>query len=491
MPRLSPADRRYFNTLLKQFRSKKAEVRLVIGENFQPSAALSREERAQLLGASDYRDLLKRESEYQNAARSVRLVLNPMNGGIGTSLKRDDHLKKIWKILKKKGQPRLGAKGSDLYFEIETEGKRGYISISEAKILRVIEERTYYAETVLEELASSETMRSVKELFNSMNVFARLGVPSPWGKKTYAQILSKAPGLKLKKPLIQAALPTIDEKGKLTTRRVAPGGHGHWGVYFLLQALKHKGKVPEIHAIYNEDGINNLVDPLLIGWMAKEKVPVMMLTTTKTEIDKKGGLLGIQKLPLGGAKKEILEEAQAKEAGQLELFQAMGLSQGRAGEQFFNTNTAVINYAALAPFLQDLAKAVGLNKIYEIVAPKLIQNKKKQEEKSGVREYIQLEGALGSSLLNLDGFLQTSQDTKVRKVLEKHGRLKGGRVDFLRIVNLDPGHRTQFFTPVKTAEDFWLQFKSGAFRFDVSRWSLKPTGLQNLPAPPAAPLDVF
>ncbi len=481
---LPPADEQYFTGLLEQFSRKNQTPQLKLDHNFFPSAVLNPRDRKNLLGAVDYGSLLKSRARYEKAAKKTVLILNPMNGGIGTSLDRRAHLEKIWKILGKKGPVRLGAKGSDLYFEIKLGKSSGYVSISEAKILRAIDERKKYAGILLQELVSSETAASVNELLNTINIFHRLKIPSPWGKKTYAQILRRTRGLSLKPPLIQAALPTIDESGTLSRKKLAPGGHGHWGVYFLLGSLTSpKSRHTRIHAVYNEDGINNLVDPVIVGWMAEEKVPLAMLATAKTAIDKKGGLLGLEKLEDGSFKKNIFEEAQAKEADQQELFVSMGLTPGTRGKQYFNTNTALINDTVMAPFMRDLKTALGQDSLRKITAPSLIRNAK--------ANHTQLEGALGSSLLNLDGFLQTTKEPKVLAILQKHGMLSNGRVHFLRIVNAEEKYRERFFTPIKTLEDFWLQFKSGAYRFDVKTWTLVRTGKKDLQAPPAAPWDLL
>ncbi|OGR84494.1 MAG: hypothetical protein A2901_01395 [Elusimicrobia bacterium RIFCSPLOWO2_01_FULL_54_10] len=470
--RLPSDDARYFSDLLRQFRENRKTPAFEIGVNFFPSALLSPADRGKLLGAEEYENLVLSRKAYEAAAASVQLTLSPMNGGIGTSLRREEYLRRIWPLLGRKGPVQLGAKGSDLFFALKYKGRRGLVSISEAKILRVMHERTQYAKIILQQLTSPDTLPSVRRLLGTVNIFHRMGLSTPFGKKTYAQILSRAPGLGLRPVRLQAALPTLDEKGKVTVRRKAPGGHGFWGQKFICDYAKEKG----INAIYNEDGINNLVDPVVVGWMAKKKIAAVMLTTTKTDIDKKGGLIGI--LKAGGAvKKEILEEAQTKTVGQGDLFAAMGLTEGEKGGQYFNTNTAILNYAVLTPFLTDLAKVIGKDKIEENAAPRLIQNKK--------GEFIQLEGALGSCLLNLDGFFQTSQDPELRKVLKKHGRLGAdGRVDFLRILNVGEENRMLFFTPIKTADDFRLQFQSGGFSFSTDTWMLEKVGPGS---PPIAP----
>jgi len=42
-----------------------------------------------------------------------------------------------------------------------------------------------------------------------------------------------------------------------------------------------------IRVVYNEDGLNNGVDPIIVGWMAKNNVPLAMITTIRTPLDAK------------------------------------------------------------------------------------------------------------------------------------------------------------------------------------------------------------
>ncbi|MHB9155982.1 MAG: UTP--glucose-1-phosphate uridylyltransferase, partial [Endomicrobiales bacterium] len=244
--------------------------------------------------------------------------------------------------------------------------------------------------------------------------------------------------------------------------------HGQWGVYLLMKSLGLKlpgaGRTL-ISAIYNEDGINNTVDPVIAGWMADEKVPLVMLSTTKTALDKKGGQIGVAHAEDGTVRKDMLELAQAKKNGQEQLFYDMGLAEGEAGAQYFNTNTVLANHSVLVPFLRELSDLIGMDEFIKIIGPSLIKNAKTK----GKASYIQLEGALGSVLLNLDGYLSTTKDERVAALMAKHGIKK-----LVRIVNIDEKNRTRFFTPVKSAFDFWLLFNSDLFkRMNPETWELE------------------
>src|SRR5690606_14642666 len=139
----------------------------------------------------------------------------------------------------------------------------------------------------------------------------------------------------------------------------------------------------------------------------------------------------------------ILEAGQAEKAGQKALFEQIGLSiKERDQIAFFNTNMAIFNFGELAPRLQALVAEVGMQKFREIISPDLIRNGKTQTDTDGVqRRYTQLEGAMGSSLLNLDRYWRS-----------RYGE------PLVRFINVERESRTRFFSPIKTAFDFYMQF---------------------------------
>lgn len=469
---LQPGDTAYLQGLYHQRLNPRPGAKLSIGGNFIPSAMLSAEARRDALGAVEYADLV-RDLRNAEAAKNVRLTLNPMNGGIGTSVERKAYLKSIWGDLGRSGDIILGAKGSDLYFDFTAEGKTTKVSVSEAKILRALQDASSYAGLTLQELASSDTIESVNLLYDTPNVYSRLGLSSAWGDKTYRQILADVKDIDLGQTLVQAALPTILRGDHtLTDARVAPGGHGQWGVTLLMNALGldlEETNEDVITAIYNADGINNTVDPAISGWMARESVPVAMISTTKTSLDKKGGQIGLFQMEGGKTRTNMMELAQADDVGQGPLFIEMGLTQGQPGAQYFNTNTALVNYSVLTPLLKDLVSVIGIDRFVEVISPSLTPNMKRQRDADGeFREYVQLEGALGSSLLNLDAFLSVTDDPAIQAVMKKHGIIK-----LLRLINVDTDDRTLFFTPIKNAFDYWVQFHSDLFQMNTQTWILE------------------
>lgn len=474
--KLNETNALYFFALYRQFQGREKQEDFTIGENFTPSAMLSRGDRASLLNVTEYAELQDFSRDYEEAARGVALTLHPMNGGIGSSIRRSGYLEQIWRELKKPGEAVLGSKGADLYFDFERNGIRSKINISQAKVLHMLGEAGRYGRVTFQHFCSTDT---------AVSASAMLEETIPGEKQSYLQAVIQHPNAAWGPIQVQSSFPCVDEEGHLTDERTAPGGHGHWAVHLLLAALKMRFSQQDpvrISAVYNEDGINNGVDATLVGFMARRRIPVMMLFTTKTENDRKGGLLGTAPSDQGGVRKVLFEKSQVKGAEQNALFEEVGLTAGEPGGQSFNTNTALFNYSVLAPFLQDLAALIGVREFLKIISPDLIRNVKLQVSQGKPRQYVQLEGALGSSLLNLDNYLCGSRRADVRDLLAKHGFMDGaGQVRFLKIIAIGAGQRAKFFTPVKSAFDFWLQFHSDLYRFDAQTCSLEPAVSGGLP----------
>jgi hypothetical protein len=460
---------------------------LIIGQNFSPSAILSDRDFSEKLGAVQYEDLEKDPENIKSAAR-VTMVQNPMNGGIGQAMDRIDFLKAIWQATGRKGKPSLGAKSMDSYFKVNItingEEKDAFVSVAEATILALLheveKEQGAYRQGILEEFISEETRQAMVDLMDTVYLYDRLD-PSIQDKRTYGDIL-KGKGMLGVMPE-QAVFPrfSVEDNYKLTDKYTAPGSHGHWGVYAFSNipdnVLPEDASI-QIRAIFNGDGISNAPNNVIAGWMAREHVPVVMITTTRAPIDVKGGMLGIENLENGKYRTNLLELADAKTndkkyTGQAELFAKMGIVSskderfGRKGmPQLFNTNTVMQNDTALQPFLRDLREALGLEEYNRIISPKMMM--KSAVQKDG-KEYVQLEGPLGSSVLSLAGFLSTTDDPIINMLCKKHNIDKD---NFLRIVNIDVDKRTDFFAPIKFPIDYWMQFFSDHFKVDTTTWKL-------------------
>ena len=467
----------YFVSLYKQlFRKEgeKADALIIDANDFRPSALLSAAERSKMLGAFEYSDLEKRRDQLLKIARETSIIYNPMNGGLGTSVKRERYLKQNWNSIGRKGPFKLSAKGSDLFVDITLNGKTEKVSISEIKLLRIITESNYYKASILKERGSDESIDSINDLLDFVNVYARAGdLTTRFKNQTYRQIFADEGRLTLEEPYNQQLQPVIDQNNTLLPRK-SPGGHGFCGVYTLLDILNRPQKKGNmISVLYNSDGINNWVDPLIAGLMVEERIPIAMLTTTKTSLDKKGGQIGVAKNPDGTWRVEILEVANAKSNEQEQLFLDMGLTRGEAGAQYFNTNTVIANYTILQPFLGGLVDTIGMDEFIGVIGPSLIKNAKK----AGGEEYFQLEGALGSVILNLNSYLQTTSDPRIKKLMSDHNI-----TSLVRIINVDQDSRARFFTPVKNAIDYWLLTQSDLFTLNTKTWELDTNKSGHLPA---------
>jgi len=382
----------------------------------------------------------------------------------------------------------------DCYFKVTVsingQSKEAFVSVAEATILSLLYEveQGLYKQGVLEEFISSETRQAMDDLMDTVYLYDRLD-PGKKQKRTYGSILIER-GILGAMPE-QAMFPRFDAEDnyKLTDKYTAPGSHGHWSVYALSNIPDNKlpddGSI-QIRTIFNGDGISNSPNNVIAGWMARERVPLVMITTTRAPIDVKGGMLGIEYLENNKVRKNILELADAKtndkeHPGQAELFKNMGISKTdkrfvKDSAQLFNTNTVVLNDTVLQPFLKGLREALDIKEYNRVISPKMMM--KSVVQKDG-REYVQLEGAMGSSVLSLAGFLSATDNPQVIALCKKHGI---DRSKFLRIVNIDVKNRTDFFAPIKFPIDYWLQFFSDHFIVDTTTWKLKNLRPGHVPA---------
>lgn len=465
------SDLTYAASLHHQFLSP-SDRTLRIGQEFMPLSLLSTEQRQQI-GLADYTHQVEGSKAYMQTASQTLLVVHPMDGGTGSSVGRLSFLRAHWNELGRVGDPKLGAKGTDLPFAIQTPTSRLLIPIMEAKLLRLISQARYYAGVVWQELLNGDSHPSFIQFLKSKTITARL---RRLKAQTYEQLLSKPEtGVRVGTPTLQADLPTIDAATQeLTRERVAPGSHGQLGTYLLTELADnaYAEETPRVHALYNGDGTNNAVSPEMVGFAVAEGAGIVMITTTRLDCDRKGGILGVVHegdYEVVG----ILELAQAKKAGEAGLFQDIGLTdsdQVRAlglphaiGEQPFNTNIALFNEGLLGRFLPRLRTYLGEERFGQVISPQLIENDKVQDGK----HFTQLEGALASVILRLNALV--TSDPQAQALWTE---VSGG-TQFLRIINLDEQQRDRYFTPIKYAWDYWMQAYSDHFTFNASSWELQ------------------
>ena len=352
------------------------------------------------------------------------------------------------------------------------------VSVTELKYLQAISSASKYGKTVIQELVNEDSIGPMNRFLDeTIFLMDRVDQRPDAPRRTYRQVLQETEGVEVAATMIeQGSLPVIDvATNELTDDYTAPGGHGQLGSMVLQEALTADlpaGKTV-IRAVFNGDGPNNNITKSVAGFMAQENIPIVMISTTKTALDKKGGLIGLETMPNGSVRAQMLELAQAKANGQEQIFTAMGLTEGEAGAQFFNTNVAAVNYSALQPFLRELKDIIGEEQFNEIVTPDLIPNEK---TKTGGRKVIQLEGAMGSALLNLNGYVTTTDNEDVQRLMQKYGFTR-----LLTIVNVDEENRTRFFTPIKFAYDHILYAATDHFTVDVASGLLVNRGGTHLP----------
>ena len=100
---------------------------------------------------------------------------------------------------------------------------------------------------------------------------------------------------------------------------------------------------------------------------------------------------------------------------------------------------------------------MGESAFLDILSPTLIKNTKTQfETDEKEHAYIQLEGAMGSVLLNLDRYWREHFNEPL-----------------VYLINVEVEQRTQFFSPLKSAFDFLMQFHSDRFVFDAAEMRVK------------------
>ncbi|MGI4991249.1 UTP--glucose-1-phosphate uridylyltransferase [Halobacteriovorax sp. GFR7] len=396
----SPIELEYFEGLLSNLNEKSEKLVIATPENdtgVYPTAIAPRKLLRDELPFHSYEDIKQRYSTKDKI--DCTLWLRKMHGGLGSSLDRSDYLKKY-------GRTTPGSKSTDLYIETE---KFGTISLAEAQIIQASKKTSSFRKVVLQDLVNND----VKPILDEM-----------W--KKHEHLLSE--NFSRLESVVQQKLPTI-KNGKLTTERLAPAGHGIFG-YEVFKGTRPEGK-NLIACIGNGEDLSSTPDRAIVNWMLTENIPVVMVTTTKTERDMKGGQIALK---TEGKKTylTIIEKAQAEQAGQLEYFERLGLRE-EDEDAFFNTNLVLINFDAL----NDC----------KIALPDLIKNQKE--------EFIQLEGAMGSVLLNSD------------RLARENGR------KLVHILNVNKENRTKFFNPIKKMDDFDYILESQSFNEMIFHFNYK------------------
>lgn len=404
----------------------------------------------------DYTQLKYSLERFDDAAKNVALWVKKMQAGSGSSMTRKSYLS--YRTGLPENQIKIGAKGTDLFVDVkDPRSDSGTVSIplAEAQILQSIKdhERGEIGEIIFHDIISSETEDSLNRLWDKHSLYQ----PTI----TYKEIAQQTPGLSRFGTTYQAFVPTLDQKGNISFNRKAPAGHALFAVDALRAAykpeLRPKTQKPLIAAISNGEDLSGSPDRFIVGYMVKKKVPIALITTERTPVDLKGGIISLLQDEEGDVSLTVLETAQAKEAGQEKLFASL--------QGVINTNLALFNYDVLAPLLTKEVQDIGENEFQKMISPDLISNVKEQKDADGVtRKYLQLEGAMGSTIMNLDRYWRKKYGTPL-----------------VHIINVDRRHRSEFFSPIKSAFDYFMQFHSDRFAFDSNSMRLRNQRRGELP----------
>jgi UTP--glucose-1-phosphate uridylyltransferase len=161
----------------------------------------------------------------------------------------------------------------------------------------------------------------------------------------------------------------------------APPGHGDLYPSMLssgmLQALLDGGY--EYAFVANVDNLGAVMEPRILAWFARQRIPFLMEVADRTPADRKGGHLARR----AGGGLVLREIAQTRDED-LDAFQDI------ARHRFFNTNTLWIDLRALAEVLKQREGVLGL--------PMIVNRKTVDPTDAGSTPVLQLETAMGAAI---------------------------------------------------------------------------------------------
>ncbi|HAR43604.1 MAG TPA: hypothetical protein DCS07_13405, partial [Bdellovibrionales bacterium] len=334
------------------------------------------------LRMTQYADLQAGRESYAASAKGAALWTKKMQAGSGSSLTRNSYISKQLGVAEAK--VKIGAKGTDLLVTVPhpVTGKKVQIPLVEAQLLQSILDmkKNIFGDIIFHDIVSSETAESISKIWKKPSLLD----PS----KTYEQLVKETPGLQRFQETMQSYIPSLDEAGRITFSHEAPGGHALFAVDALRAAYKPelrpkvRGK-SLIAAISNGEDISGTPDHLMVGWMVKEKIPIALVTTEKTVVDGKGGVISLVQNAQGDVSLAVLETAQAEAAGQKKLFQNL---KGSA-----STNLTLFNYDVLVPKIEKLVQEIGEDEFMKVISPDLIRNPKEKKNVAGqIQKFMQL-----------------------------------------------------------------------------------------------------
>ena len=165
-----------------------------------------------------------------------------------------------------------------------------------------------------------------------------------------------------------------------------PPGHGDIFIALVTSGMLEKLLDAGVRYAFisNSDNLGASIHPGILGYLIKNEMPFLMEVTQRTEVDKKGGHLALDK----EGKLLLREKAQCPEEDAPHFEDILK-------HQFFNTNNLWLDFAALKRLLEERDGIVGLP---------LIRNQKTVDARDAQSTPVyQLETAMGSALEIFDG----------------------------------------------------------------------------------------
>ena len=167
----------------------------------------------------------------------------------------------------------------------------------------------------------------------------------------------------------------------------APPGHGDIYTALVtsgtLEALLDAGY--EYAFVSNADNLGAVLDPRIVAWFAREKLPFAMEVTARTDMDRKGGHLA-QRRSDGGLL--LRETAQTPD-------EDLDALQDTSRHRWMNTNNLWINLRSLKTTLDERGGVLGL--------PMIVNRKTVDPSDKSSPKVIQLESAMGAAIGVFDG----------------------------------------------------------------------------------------
>lgn len=166
----------------------------------------------------------------------------------------------------------------------------------------------------------------------------------------------------------------------------APPGHGD-----LYPALVSSGMLAALLErgyryafVANVDNLGAVLDPRILGWLSRERIPFLMEVADRTEADRKGGHLARRRADGGLVLREIAQTPDEDAAA----FQDIGR------HRYFNTNNLWLDLRALDAALRERGGVLPL--------PMIVNRKTVDPRDGDSPAVVQLETAMGAAIAVFD-----------------------------------------------------------------------------------------